>query len=51
MACSKGHLEICEYLIKKGSNLNHKNKNGNIPIDTASTQTKNHILNFLKNNL
>jgi ankyrin repeat protein len=31
VACQSGNLKLCKYLLSKGSNPNHQNKNGQTP--------------------
>ena len=35
VACQSGNLKLCKYLLSKGANANHQNKNGQTPAHFA----------------
>lgn len=47
LAALKGSMEICEMLINRGANVNHRNSNGHTPVKYAGSKNHKELLAYL----
>lgn len=48
VACSEGHLHICEYMIKKGARVNRSDRWGGSPLDDAHRHHQSAVITYLR---